>query len=239
MARRDTKPRSGNSPAEREPGVMGRRGYRLPGVESADPQPSSATVRSNEEYEATERADIDKAKASSARSKASGARAKASAAKTRKGVRKARTDSLKGAVEAVTPPALHRNARNALKAEFLAAVVLITLEELAGGGAPVLASYTSTFVVYLVLAFASEAGEGAARTSAGLGGLVLLAIGMRSAAAIAKGGKVLADQAATPATTVGAPERVMVRHTHKGGAPLITSLEHPAARSSRHLTRRH
>ena len=237
MAARDTKPRSGRSPAEREPGVRGRRGYKLPTIEPADdPQPSSASIRTKEEYEASERARVDKAKASSARSKAATRKARSS-------TRKARRDSFGSAVDSITPKALSRAPKNALRAELLAAVVLITLEAVAGGvdpdgnpvagKAPGIQSYVGVFVVYLVLAFAAEAGEQAARTSAGLGGLVLLAIGMRAAAALTKGGAVVAT-AGTPVTT-GAPPRQVIRK-FQGGKPMVTSLGNPERTSSLHLS---
>jgi hypothetical protein len=84
-----------------------------------------------------------------------------------------------------------RAPRRVLVAELVGAVVLITLDDAAAGNAPTAQSYVGAFVVFLVLGFAAEISEDAAHVAAGLGGLVLLALAMRSAGAITKGAAAL------------------------------------------------
>lgn len=100
-----------------------------------------------------------------------------------------------------------RHPHRVLLAELLAMLTLITVRDLADGGPPAMASYVPAFVVYLVLAFASEFGEEPARVASAFGALVLVGylLAPGHAAAILKGFGVAAHPGTGTTPPISAP----------------------------------
>jgi hypothetical protein len=79
------------------------------------------------------------------------------------------------------------NPRRVLMLEMVAALTIVTVDQLSHGDAPTPRAYVAVFVVYLVLGFASEVGgDSGARVAVGLGLLVLVTLVMANAPGIVK-----------------------------------------------------
>lgn len=109
----------------------------------------------------------------------------------------------KAALGAVTTTTTHAP-RKALIAEAGAVMVITAVREVSEGHAPGLQPFVGAFVAYLLLAFAAEVGgPQVAKVSAGLGGLVLLAVAasavgpLTRAAGVIPGGSHQAGQVVT------------------------------------------
>jgi hypothetical protein len=114
----------------------------------------------------------------------------------------------------IIPAAVHKAPRRVLVGELMAASVLVTIEQVGAGEIPSFQRYISIFIVYLLLAFGSMAGDQAARIAAGFGGLVLLAVGMRASGAITK---ILPNVAGSPTTPPAGPRGPVVMSMPAGG----------------------
>ncbi len=171
VAKRPSKPRSEAAIAEQFERTTGH---------SADAKPKEyRAFRAQQRGETPERRRDDQPSSAGPRGGsrvAPGARAGALASKTTRSLDR----RLKGFLRLGVA-----NPRQVLILEMMAALVIVTVDQLSHGDAPTPRAYVAVFVVYLVLGFASEVGgNSGARVATGLGLLVLVTLVMANAPGI-------------------------------------------------------
>lgn len=175
--------------------------HRLPDIETKPARPSA--IRTPAEQDALERGEAAKVRTAEARARSAEAKAaRDETPKAPEGGAAAPTPTLGKAADKVGGFVV-RAPRRVLVTEFLAAGFLITVRHLADGETPGIEPYVGAFVVYLLLGFASElGGDQTAKVAAGLGGLVVLAIAVRTVGPLMTGAGVLASGGA-PVVDIG------------------------------------